>query len=359
MASPKQMVLAGVALAGIAIGAGVLGSASAQSPTPTTSPTATSTPISTPARTPTTSPSPSGSPASSPSAGSAQNPGDALGELESYRFETVLDAGRILNVRIEGEYVGPDRYRATCSGSWLGNRISEEVYAVSGQVWVRNQSGDFREAEPSICVVNFPERFARILDLDPSELDGGEQTTVNGVPAVEYNLEDQGTTSLSVIARLLGVDADDLRTLVGDVEVDFDAALARDGNWPVQLTFAAGIAAAAGQVQPGAQVTPTSTPTASPSGTATPTATASPTGTPSVTPTATPSTSAGVRQGVDQAVLRLSWNVRDVNSDDIEIEPPTQQGGQASPTPTPIGTATRTATPAATVTTTPTPTSTP
>lgn len=177
--------------------------------------------------------------------------------------------GLLSDIQIEGAYVAPDRSQAIL-------RLQDqevEVRTIGGQSWVRLGDVWQEETTPAGEVLLSPQT---VCDEIVPDLGKALQplpwtaATLNGVATRQYHLEE---TDLPRLAGVLGAEEED--TLPEQFVVDI--WLAEEGQWPVKLHLLASGSEGEGQM----------------------------------------------------ASLELFLEFRDINSPDIEIEPPEVVGGQA------------------------------
>jgi hypothetical protein len=194
---------------------------------------------------------------------------DSFEGVESYRFSLALkldapsfdegdspldDAGPLLDplsafadaltslfsdMQLQGAYSAPDRTQLILDfeGEELEWRsIGDRTWVRLGDDWEEQSgAGDNALLTPEVVCHDI------VLDIASSLSDSGVETeTVNGIDTFHYSVDVAELEELPPL--LLGPDAGDLPD-----DLTFDVWLAKEGLWPVQLSFAASDTDATGQ----------------------------------------------------------------------------------------------------------------
>jgi hypothetical protein len=193
-----------------------------------------------PTATPAATPAPAGTPIATPAGPSTSIAPSEF--VDSFHFTSDIsvtaNGGIVLNV--EGDYQAPDRIACSISGGIGGVTfakdelivIGDDAWLDTGSGWTSTTASDPEvQSDLSLCPgwADYWTGLDFITDL--SQLPGGEQGTVNGVPAIRYDVGDafQGLASLGLLPP-------NLEGVVIDL---FEVWLAQDELWPVAMEMIA------------------------------------------------------------------------------------------------------------------------
>lgn len=162
--------------------------------------------------------------------------------LDSFHFTSdisvAVNGGIELNV--EGNYQAPDRIACTIIGGIGGVTFAkDELIVIGDDAWLNTGTGwqsttaSDRDVQTDLDLCPGWAGYWSELDFtgELGQLAGGERETVNGVPAVRYDVGSafQGLAGLGLLPPGLG-----------GVEMEvFDVWLAEDGLWPVAMEMIA------------------------------------------------------------------------------------------------------------------------
>lgn len=172
-------------------------------------------------------------------------PTDAFAELESYRYslrisfesaELAEEGFGDVSFDLTGAFVAPDRSQVRVQGDVGGLALEEETITIGSRTWVR--SGDtWREGEASFDTTDLaPNAFFAGFDAEQLKVIKPSDETVNGVDSLRYSVDKADVEQLQALSAIFG-DGAALEDLPENFSLDL--WLAKDGGWPVKMVMTA------------------------------------------------------------------------------------------------------------------------